>query len=323
MPLQTHKPFSIAPMMGWTDRWFRTLMRIMAPQAMLYTEMITANAVIHADHLRVFEFSDFEQPLGIQLGGGDPESLARACKRLRPYGFQEFNLNAGCPSVRVQNANIGACLMLDPIRLTECYQALLENTDVPATLKCRLGVDTYQDYSFIANHVEKLQNVGCRKIIIHARSAWLKGLNPKQNRTIPPLDYPKVHQLKKDFPDMWIEINGGIRTLEDYNQHKKHVDAVMFGRVCYENPYFIAELAGHDSSVTAISRSEVINQYVTQLGNVPVYNWHRAIQGLFNLYKHQSNAKRWKKALMAVSPQKTIANLMHDIYQSDPSLFST
>jgi tRNA-dihydrouridine synthase A len=232
----------VAPMMDWTDRHCRYFHRLLAPDALLYTEMITSGAVIHGDRQHLIGFSPAEHPVAIQLGGSDPADLAFAAKIVEEFGYDEINLNVGCPSDRVQSGCFGASLMLEPERVADCVQAMLEAVQIPVTVKHRIGVDDQDENSDLQRFVELVAERGCRTFIVHARKAWLQGLSPKQNRDVPPLNYQRVYDLKQDFPDLEIIINGGIESPEEIDHHLRQIDGVMLGRLAYHNPYRLAEI---------------------------------------------------------------------------------
>ncbi len=233
---------SVAPMLDWTDRHCRRFHRLLAPHALLYSEMITAAAVIHGDRERLLAFDPAEHPLALQLGGADPRELAAAARVGVEFGYDEINLNVGCPSDRVQSGRFGACLMREPALVAECFAAMRAAVAVPVTVKCRIGVDAQDEESALFGFVETVRAAGCRCFIVHARKAWLQGLSPKENREIPPLNHALVHRLKAAHPDLTIVINGGIARLDEVLQHLRRVDGVMLGRTAYHEPWRLAEL---------------------------------------------------------------------------------
>jgi tRNA-dihydrouridine synthase A len=234
--------FCVAPMMDWTDRHCRFFHRLLAPHARLYTEMVTSGAVLHGDRERLLGFSPAEAPVALQLGGHEPADLA-ACARIgADLGYAEINLNVGCPSDRVQSGRFGACLMREPALVAESVAAMRAAVTIPVTVKCRIGVDAQDDYADLHKFVEPLVAAGLKTLIVHARKAWLHGLSPKENREIPPLNYPRVYQLKREFPDLRVVINGGIVDVDAAKSHLTHVDGVMLGRVAYHDPYVLAQL---------------------------------------------------------------------------------
>ncbi|WED21586.1 tRNA dihydrouridine(20/20a) synthase DusA [Vibrio sp. JC009] len=234
--------FSIAPMLDWTDRHCRYFHRLLTSETLLYTEMVTTGAIIHGkgDFLA---YSEEEHPVALQLGGSNPQDLATCAKLAQERGYDEINLNVGCPSDRVQNGKFGACLMAEPELVAECVSAMKEVVDVPVTVKTRIGIDDQDSYEFLTTFVSTVhEKGGCQDFTIHARKAWLSGLSPKENREIPPLDYPRAYQLKKDFPHLTIGVNGGVKTLEESLEHLQHLDGVMVGREAYQNPYLLSQV---------------------------------------------------------------------------------
>ncbi len=230
-------PLSIAPMLDRTDRHYRYMMRQISSKTLLYTEMITAAAIVFGNQARHLDYSSTELPLAIQLAGDNPAQLAQAAMAAKDWGYSEINLNVGCPSDRVQNANFGACLMAKPELVAELVLAIKAAVDLPVTVKHRIGIDDLDSYDDMKVFVEELAKARVDRLTIHARKAWLSGLSPKANRNIPPLRYQEIYKLKRDLPDLTIEINGGIKTLEEAKQHLKYVDAVMIGRAAYDNPF--------------------------------------------------------------------------------------
>ena len=253
---------SIAPMMQYTDMHDRYLLRLISKKVFLYTEMVTTGAILYGKCFHQLEFNKEEHPVAIQLGGSDVNDLVKSAKIAEDYGYDEINLNVGCPSDRVQKGRFCACLMLGPDHVAECLNAMQTNVKVPVTIKCRLGVDHHEDYEFLYNFVNIVQDAGIKHFIIHARNGILKGLSPRQNRHIPPLKYDYVYQLKKDFPNLNITINGGIKTIDECKDHLKYVDGVMIGRAAYENPFLIkdidTELYGIESNIN--SKKSILNQ---------------------------------------------------------------
>jgi tRNA-dihydrouridine synthase A len=231
--------------MDWTDRHCRYFHRLLAPHALLYTEMVTAPAVIHGDRARLLGFDASEHPLALQLGGSEPEALAEAARIGAELGYDEINLNVGCPSDRVQSGRFGACLMREPALVRDCVVAMREavaNTHATVTVKCRIGVDEQDEYGGLAQFVDEVHASGCNVFIVHARKAWLKGLSPKENREVPPLNYERVYRLKREHPQLTVVINGGIASVVEVEEHLRHVDGVMLGRTAYHEPYRLAEI---------------------------------------------------------------------------------
>jgi len=227
-------------MMDRTDRHFRYFMRQITRRTLLYTEMVTSAAILHGDLDHLLGFSPAEKPLALQVGGDNPQDLARCARIAEEFGYDEINLNVGCPSSRVQNGNFGACLMAQPQRVADCVAAMIAATRLPVTVKHRIGIDDLDRYEDMITFVRTVAAAGCQRFTVHARKAWLQGLSPKENRDVPPLRYGDVHRLKQDFPHLWIEINGGLTSLEQVRQQLQWVDAVMIGRAAYDNPYLFA-----------------------------------------------------------------------------------
>ena len=232
----------VAPMMDWTDRHCRFFHRLLAPHARLYTEMVTAAALVRGERAHLLAYSPEEHPVALQLGGADPVELAEAARHGEVAGYDEINLNVGCPSDRVQSGRFGACLMREPELVAECVRAMREAVRVPVTVKCRIGVDEQDDDADLFAFAARMLDAGVRVLVVHARKAWLKGLSPKQNREVPPLNYPRVYRLKHEFPDLTVVINGGIDSLAAVTEHRRHVDGVMLGRLAYHDPYALARI---------------------------------------------------------------------------------
>ncbi len=255
----SHK-LSCAPMLDWTDRHCRYFYRLLSAHTVLYTEMVTTGAILHGkgDYL---SYNNAEHPLVLQLGGSNVKDMTECAKIAEQYGYDEININVGCPSDRVQNGKFGACLMAEPNLVADCVSEMQAATNVPVTVKSRIGIDDLDSYEFLHTFIEHISAAGCQHFIIHARKAWLSGLSPKQNRDIPPLDYSRVYQVKQDFPKLEISINGGIKTLAETKDHLQHIDGVMIGREIYNNPYMLATADQQIYSVKkdVISRQQVIN----------------------------------------------------------------
>ncbi|SMY37896.1 putative tRNA-dihydrouridine synthase [Photobacterium malacitanum] len=291
--------FSVAPMLDWTDRHCRYFHRLMSKEALLYTEMVTTGAIIHGkgDFLA---YNEEEHPLALQLGGSNPVDLARCAKLAVERGYDEINLNVGCPSDRVQNGMFGACLMGEADLVAQCVAAMREVVDIPVTVKTRIGIDDQDSYEFLTHFIQTVsEKGGCDNFTIHARKAWLKGLSPKENREIPELDYPRVYQLKQDFPQLTMAINGGIKTFEEMEQHLQHLDGVMVGREAYQSPYLMAEvdqrLFGSDRPV--MKRREVVEAmypYIErQLANGS-YLGH-ITRHMLGLFQSMPGARQWRR----------------------------
>lgn len=235
-------PISIAPMMDRTDRHFRYMARKISKRTLLYSEMVTANAILFGGEERHLAYNPEEHPVVLQLGGDDPVAMSKAAQAGERYGYDEININIGCPSDRVKNGNFGACLMKTPDHVAHLVKTMQESVRVPVTVKHRIGVDDMDSYDHMAEFVGKVSETGCNRFSVHARKAWLQGLSPKENREIPPLRYDDVYRLKREFPELIVEINGGIRTMDEAAHHLQHVDAVMIGRAAYETPWIFAEV---------------------------------------------------------------------------------
>lgn len=309
--LTTHR-FCVAPMLDWTDRHARFFMRLLSKHARLYTEMITASALMHGDVPHLLTFNEEEHPLALQLGGSNPKELAKACHIAEPYHYDEINLNVGCPSDRVQSGRFGACLMLEPQQVADCFKAMQDATDRLITIKCRTGVDHQDDYSFLLDFIGTLYQTGCRVFIIHARKAWLTGLSPKQNREIPPLEYEKVYAIKNAFPDATIIINGGIKTTVDTTKHLAHCDGVMMGREAYHNPYLLTEIDQciFQENTPHLSRQWVLEQmiqYIEKELNKGT-KLHHITRHILGLYHGQPRAKVFRRFL-SQNAYKSDANL--------------
>jgi tRNA-dihydrouridine synthase A len=293
----------VAPMMDWTDRHCRYFHRLLAPGALLYTEMVHSGAILHGDVLRHLRFDPVEHPVALQLGGSEPGDLARAARVGHELGYDEINLNCGCPSDRVQRGRFGACLMGEPARVAECVAAMVSAVPVPVTVKCRIGIDAGEDFGFLATFVATSARAGCRTFIVHARNAWLKGLSPKENREIPPLRHEVVWRLKREFPELEVVLNGGLRSVALAREQLAQVDGVMIGREAYENPWSLTlfNKALLDGSPVPASRVEVVGAMVgyaaaQMRGGVPLRAMSRHMLGLFN---GLPGARAWRRRLAA------------------------
>ncbi|SEG73601.1 tRNA dihydrouridine(20/20a) synthase DusA [Vibrio hangzhouensis] len=290
---------SVAPMLDWTDRHCRYFHRLLSSQTLLYTEMVTTGAIIHGkgDFLA---FNEEEHPVALQLGGSNPTDLATCAKLAQERGYDEVNLNVGCPSDRVQNGRFGACLMAEPDLVAECVAAMREVVDIPVTVKTRIGIDDQDSYEFLTKFVSTVsEKGGVDQFTIHARKAWLSGLSPKENREIPPLDYPRAYQIKKDFPHLNVAVNGGVKTLEESLQHLQHLDGVMIGREAYQNPYILAQvdqlIFGLDTPVK--KRKQIVEEmypYIErQLANGS-YLGHIS-RHMIGLFQAMPGARQWRR----------------------------
>ncbi len=299
MPKARHL-INIAPMMDWTDRHYRVFVRGLTRYTQLYTEMVTVNALLHGDLEYLLGFDAIEHPLVLQLGGSDPALCAKAAAIGESFGYDEINLNVGCPSDRVQAGRFGACLMKEPALVAECIAAMKSVVKIPVTVKMRIGVDDQDSYPELLNFVKIVSKAGCHTWIVHARKAWLKGLSPRENREIPPLQYEVVQQLKTDYPDFQIIINGGIKTLTEIIAHNNQVDGVMIGREACSNPYLLATFDQfYDPLAKVPTRLEVIEAYlpymVQQLEKqVPL---RALIKPIFGLYQGMPGAREYRRYL--------------------------
>ncbi|MDP7142445.1 MAG: tRNA dihydrouridine(20/20a) synthase DusA [Alphaproteobacteria bacterium] len=290
---------AIAPMMDWTDRHCRYFLRLISPNVRLFTEMVTTGALIHGDRDRFLRYDPTEKYLALQLGGDDPQALATCAKMAEDYGYDEVNLNCGCPSDRVQNGNFGACLMAQPDVVARAVDAMQRAVSIPVTVKCRIAIDDYEERPFLKSFLDSVSATGCREFTIHARKAWLKGLSPKENRDIPPLNYDLVKEMKADYPSLRLILNGGIKTLEDTQQHLKDFDGVMIGREVYQNPYFLATLEENIFGNTTVSTRDHVAramipyiQHQNKTYGTPTKTITRHMIGLYHL---QPGAKKWRR----------------------------
>lgn len=293
--------FSVAPMMAWTTSSQRYFARLISQRALLYTEMLTSGAVIHGDRNKLLYFDAAEHPVALQLGGSHPGDMSEAARIGEAFGYDEININIGCPSDRVQNGRFGACLMAEPGLVAECVSAMQAAVSIPVTVKTRIGIDNQDDYSALYHFVKTLAAAGCETFIVHARKAWLAGLSPKENREKPPLKYESVYRLKQEFPQLEILINGGIENLEQAQSHMPHVDGVMLGRAAYKNPYLLAEVDKlfYNDTRPARSRHQVVEDLLPYIDErlhagdaLPTITRH--ILGLFHA---QPGGRRWRQML--------------------------
>jgi tRNA-dihydrouridine synthase A len=285
--VETGRRICVAPMMDVTDRHCRFLLRQVNSRARLYTEMITAGALIHGNIERHLAFDPVEHPVALQLGGSEPEELAHCAKLGGQYGYDEINLNIGCPSERVQRGAFGACLMAEPQLVARCVSAIKEKASLPVTVKHRIGIDKIEDYGFVRDFVGTVAQAGCRTFIVHARNAVLKGFSPKENREIPPLKYDYVYRLKRDFPALEIVINGGITSKDQIQEHLAHVDGVMIGRVAYSNPWLLAD--------PGKTRAEVVHAMVGYARRQD--SLRHVTRHMLGLYHAHPRAKLWRRML--------------------------
>ena len=300
---------SVAPMMDWTTKDYRFFARLFNPNVVLYTEMVTTGAIIYGGANRHLDFNKEEYPIVLQLGGSNPQELATCTKMAEDWGYNEVNLNVGCPSDRVQNNKIGACLMAEPDLVAECIHSMQKAVSIPVTVKHRIGIDDMQSYEEMLHFVDTVAATGCTHFIVHARIAILQGLSPKENREVPPLRYEDVYRLKQERPHLTIEINGGIKTFTETQQHLQHVDGVMIGREAYHNPYLLAEM-GQLWNLEAPNRFDIMQQmmpYIHQrvAEGAPLSIITRHILGLF---QNLPGARKWRQALSGGNA-KTITDI--------------
>ena len=304
---------SVAPMMDWTTKDYRFFARLFNPNVVLYTEMVTTGAIIYGGANRHLDFNKEEYPIVLQLGGSNPQELATCTKMAEDWGYNEVNLNVGCPSDRVQNNKIGACLMAEPDLVAECIHSMQKAVSIPVTVKHRIGIDDMQSYEEMLHFVDTVAATGCTHFIVHARIAILQGLSPKENREVPPLRYEDVYRLKQERPHLTIEINGGIKTFTETQQHLQHVDGVMIGREAYHNPYLLAEM-GQLWNLEAPNRFDIMQQmmpYIHQrvAEGAPLSIITRHILGLF---QNLPGARKWRQALSGGNA-KTITDIENAI----------
>ena len=291
---------STAPMIDYSDRHSRYFWRLFSSRARLYTEMIHAQAILNQNREGLLEYSSEEHPLALQVGGNDPQALAACAVYAKKYGYDEINLNVGCPSARVQSGHFGVCLMKEPKLISHCVASMIQRVDLPVTVKTRIGVDKQDSYEFLCEFIKTVSEAGCEEFIIHARKAWLKGLSPKQNRDIPPLMYERVYQLKKDFPKLKFILNGGIKEINTAKQHLNKVDGIMVGREVCRDPYFLSQLEKtfYDSEIPR--RENILQRYVTyaeqkQKEGIPLKILLKPLLGLFH---GQADAKQKRHYLL-------------------------
>ncbi|MCB1306910.1 MAG: tRNA dihydrouridine(20/20a) synthase DusA [Leptospiraceae bacterium] len=318
-----HRPLSIAPMMDWTDRHFRYCFRGISRRVWLYTEMITTGAILHGDRERILAFDPLEKPLSLQLGGDDAQALAQCAAIGAEYGYDEINLNVGCPSDRVQHGNFGACLMATPERVADMIAAMQAQSSVDVTVKCRIGIEGRAEYDHLAEFVNTVSQAGCGRFTVHARIAILSGLSTKANRSVPPLRYADVHRLKKDFPELRIEINGGIRTLDAAREQLQYVDGAMIGRAAYEDSFCFAAADGsfYGDRAEMPTRRQVIEHCQRYLleevrrGTRP----HAITRHLMGLFHQVPGARTWRRTLSSVPRRSNVDDLFADAMAQIPA----
>ncbi|MGI0116630.1 tRNA dihydrouridine(20/20a) synthase DusA [Zooshikella sp. RANM57] len=295
-----NRTLSVAPMMDWTDRHERYFLRLITRHTLLYTEMVTTGALLNGDRERFLQFNSEEHPVALQLGGSNPQELALCTKMAEDWGYDEVNLNVGCPSDRVQNGRIGACLMAEPDTVADCIAQMQKSVSIPVTIKHRIGINGREEFEQLCQFVEKISAVGCETFIIHARIAILEGLSPKENRDIPPLKYDWVYAIKKEFPHLEIILNGGVNTMDAVQQHLLHIDGVMIGREAYQNPYILAQADAlcFNDHYPALSRHEILSQFYPYIekqlnDGTRLHHLSRHILGLFQGQPGGRNFRRF------------------------------
>jgi tRNA-dihydrouridine synthase A len=298
----------VAPMLDWTDRHFRYFIRLISKHIYQFTEMVPTGAILHGDIERVLRFHPSEHPLALQLGGSNPAELAACAQVAAEFGYDEINLNVGCPSEKVRTGRFGACLMSEPALVGECVAAMQEATSLPITVKTRIGIDDQDSYQFLQTFIAKVAAAGCATFILHARKAWLHGLDPKQNREIPPLRYDTVYRLKRDFPQLEIILNGGIDNLDQAEQQLQHVDGVMLGRVAYHHPYILADADSRFFKVKgeSLSRHEIITRLLPYIENelTKGERLHHITRHILGLFQGVRGARAWRRYLSENAYQK-------------------
>jgi len=300
-PTSIDRRLSVAPMMQHTDRHCRYLLRLLSKRTLLYTEMVTSGALLHGDRERFLAHDKAEHPLALQLGGSDADQLAECARIAQDWGYDEVNLNVGCPSDRVQSGRFGACLMAEPALVSDCVAAMRSSCDLPVTVKTRIGIDNRDRYEDLLRFIETVHAAGCEIFIVHARKAWLQGLSPKENRSKPPLHYERVHRLKQDFPQLTVIINGGIDSLEQAERQLHHVDGVMIGRAAYHDPYLLAD-ADRDifgASVSRPNRHEIVERFRSYMQREidKGTRLHQMTRHLLGLYQGQPGARAFRRIL--------------------------
>ena len=291
---------SVAPMMDWTDRHCRYLHRLLSRHALLYTEMVTTGALIHGDVERHLRFHAEEHPVALQLGGSEPADLAHCARLGEQWGYDEINLNCGCPSERVQRGAFGACLMNEPQLVADCVKAMVDVVQVPVTVKHRIGIDKNESYAFVRDFIGTVADAGCKVFIVHARNAWLKGLSPKENREIPPLRYAVVRQLKQDFPHLTIAINGGLNTDALVQEELQHLDGVMVGREAYHNPWWLARwdalyYGAPENTLTREAIEAAMVEYMVREAAQHGTHWYAIARHMLGLRHGMPGARRWRQ----------------------------
>ncbi|MDM0013682.1 tRNA dihydrouridine(20/20a) synthase DusA [Variovorax sp. J22P168] len=325
---KAEKILSVAPMMDWTDRHCRYFHRLLTRHALLYTEMVTTGALIHGDVPRHLRFDETEHPVALQLGGSEPADLAHCARLGEQWGYDEININCGCPSERVQRGAFGACLMNEPQLVADCVKAMVDVVDVPVTVKHRIGIDKIERYEFVRDFVGQVSEAGCSTFIVHARNAWLKGLSPKQNREVPPLRYELVHRLKHDFPALHFSINGGFTDNAQAHAHLRLLDGVMVGREAYHNPWWLSEwdAAFYGDAPSTLTREEVERQmcdYMARESAAHGTPWSNVARHMLGLRNGLPGARRWRQVwsdhkLKSLPPHEVMA-IAHESLSPAPA----
>lgn len=294
-----NRRFCVAPMLDCTDRHERYLLRLISTHSVLYTEMITTGALIFGDTSKFLDFDPSEQPIALQLGGSDPAAMSRCAELAQQWGYDEVNINVGCPSDRVQSGSFGACLMQTPDLVADNIRQMSAAVDIPVSVKCRIGVDQQEPRTALWELVEKSANAGCEVFLVHARKAWLKGLSPKENRDVPPLDYELVYRLKESFPELEIIINGGINDLQSCDTHLQYVDGVMMGREAYSNPYILAQVDQRffGSEAPAVTREQILQGYIEYIDRKVALGvrLNRLSRHIVGLYHGEPRSRLWRR----------------------------
>jgi tRNA-dihydrouridine synthase A len=312
---------SVAPMMDWTDRHCRTFHRLLSRRTRLYTEMVTTGALLHGDVPRHLDFDAAEHPVALQLGGSEPADLARCAQLGVQWGYDEINLNCGCPSERVQRGSFGACLMAEPQLVADCVKAMVDVVDVPVTVKHRIGIDKTESYEFVRDFVGTVAEAGCGVFMVHARNAWLKGLSPKENREVPPLRYDLVHRLKREFPQLVMVINGGITTDAVVHEQLQELDGAMIGREAYHHPWWLArwDELYYGNPPSGLQRDEVEQQMVAYMEREHAARgtpWHSIARHMMGLYNGLPGARRWRQVWsdhrLKTEPPREVMRLAHE-----------
>jgi len=331
--LEPHQ-ISVAPMMGHTDRHFRHLARMLAPDLRLYTPMIHVESIVYGPRKFIIEENQNQQNVVIQLAGNDPSMMSEAAAIVSKLNYDEININIGCPSSRVQNCKVGAALMNDPKLVSQCIKTIMNRVDLPVSIKTRIGINNQDDYSFLYDFVAKTAQAGCNVFIIHARKAFLNGLNPKQNRTVPPIDYEKVYRLKKDFQDLTIILNGEVNSIEQIKKHLSHVNGVMIGRKAYKDPLFLTKIQNHffrqtfdrgqESSTQLECIKEMIDYAKRQINQKDI-NPHLIVRHMAALLKGCRGAKEWRQLVSfsqhkLENPNKALNQMLYFIENYEENL---